>query len=492
MSGADAIARGAAATFLGHAGKVSRPVALALFTRIYGLEALGTALLVWAYVEIVSRIAGLGLDRGLQRWVPAATPDERPRVVAAALVAALAVGAPVGVLVAAVLPYVLGVTDGEVWAVRISATLLLPLLTVATTALHAVRGTRQIGALIWGRSVVEPAGFLIAGLLLAPLGGGTASLLAAYVIAMVAVAVVATRALLRTFRGADLVAAVRSPDGLPIRRLIHFSAPLGVADAVNLGLQRGDVVAVGLVTGSPAQTAAYAVAREIVTSLSKVRQGFDQVLAPVAAELHAGERHHELATSVAMAARWSATVAAPIALVLAIYPDVVLRLFGVSLPAAATALTVLAVGRWVDVATGPTAVLLGMVGRPRRVLVAAAAGLALATLGQAVLTPALGLVGAAAATSSGLVAVNLLALYWLDRLEGLHPLSGLARPVALTAVAGAVLLGLRLAAFQSDAPLMPLAAIIATWALAYVAAAIALGLLPAAWNPFRRATAEVT
>jgi hypothetical protein len=93
----------------------------------------------------VSRIAGLGLDRGLQRWVPAATPDERPRVVAAALVAALAVGAPVGVLVAAVLPYVLGVTDGEVWAVRISATLLLPLLTVATTALHAVRGTRQKG-----------------------------------------------------------------------------------------------------------------------------------------------------------------------------------------------------------------------------------------------------------------------------------------------------------------------------------------------------------
>jgi O-antigen/teichoic acid export membrane protein len=490
MSGADAIARGAAATFLGHAGKIARPVALALFTRIYGLEALGTALLVWAYIEIISRIAGLGLDRGLQRWVPAAAPDERPRVVAAALVAALAASVPIGLIVAAVLPYVLGVTTDAVWSVRISAIVLLPLTTVATTALHAVRGTRQIGALIWGRSVVEPAGFLIGGLVLAPFGGGTTSLLAAYVMAMTAVAGVALVALLRTFRGSDLLAAVRSPDGLPIRRLVHFSAPLGLADAVNLGLQRGDVVAVGLVTGSPAQTAAYAVAREIVTSLSKVRQGFDQVLAPVAAELHAGDRHQELATSVAMAARWSATVAAPLALVLAIFPDVVLRIFGVSLPAAAAALTVLAIGRWVDVATGPTAVLLGMVGRPQRVLAAAAAGLALATVGQAVLTPGLGLVGAAIATSTGLIAVNVLALYWLDRLEGLHPLSGLGRPVALTLVAGAGLLGLRVVI--GDAPLVALAAVLATWALAYVAAAIALGLLPAAWNPFRRATAEVT
>lgn len=490
MSGADAIARGAAATFLGHAGKISRPVALALFTRIYGLEALGTALLVWAYIEIISRIAGLGLDRGLQRWVPAAAPDERPRVVAAALVAALGASLPIGVMVAAVLPYVLGVTSSEVWAVRISAIVLLPLTTVATTALHAVRGTRQIGALIWGRSVVEPAGFLVGGLLLATLGGSAASLLAAYVIAMTAVGVVALVALLRTFPIGNLIASVRHPDGLPIARLVRFSAPLGLADAVSLGLQRGDVVAVGLVTGSPAQTAAYAVAREIVTALSKVRQGFDQVLAPVAAELHAGDRHHELATSVAMAARWSATVAAPLALVIAIFPDVVLGVFGVSLPAAASALTVLALGRWVDVATGPTAVLLGMVGRPRRVLAAAAAGLAVATLGQAMLTPAFGLVGAAAATSSGLVAVNLLALHWLDRLEGLHPLSGLGRPVALTAIAGVALLGLRLVI--GDAPLVPLAAVVATWAVAYLAAAIGLGLLPAAWNPFRRATAEVT
>jgi O-antigen/teichoic acid export membrane protein len=260
---------------------------------------------------------------------------------------------------------------------------------------------------------------------------------------------------------------------------------------VNLALQRVDVVAVGLLTSSTALTAAYAVARESVTALSKIRQGFDQVLAPVAAELHAGSHHAELAASAAAAARWGLVVAAPLALVFAVFPDAVLGVLGVTSAPAAAALAVLSIGRLVDVATGPTSVLLGMVGWPRLVLLDVVVGLVVAVAGQALLGPVFGLIGIAAATTAGVVVVNLLALYWLHSLENLRPVTrDLVRPVTAAAIAGAALVIARVAV-GVPAPL-PLAIGLAVWAAGYLGLALSLGLLPSAWNPFRRPAAEVT
>jgi len=482
------IARGVAVTFVGYAGKLARPVALAVFARLYGLAPLGVALLVWAWVEVVARIAGLGLDRGLQRWVPATAPEQRAGVVGAALLAAAIASLPIALVLAAVLPSIVGVAGGDALAVRLAVLFLLPVTTVAVTALHAVRGTKQIVALVWGRSVVEPGGFLIGGLVLALFSRGAPALLGAYAVSLGLVATVAVVTLDRAF-GLRAIAHALRAGGLPVRKLLAFSIPLGVADVLQLALQRGDVVAVGLVTGSAPATAAYAVAREVVTSISKIRQGFDQVLAPVAAELHVGARRAELANAASSAARWSAVIATPLALVFAVYGDAVLRIFGVSSTAAATALAILAIGRLVDAATGPTAILLAMVGRPRLVLINSLAGLVVAICGAALLGPRLGSIGVAAATSAGLVTVNLLALVWLDRLEELRPVAGLARP-AVAALAGAVaLIAIRAAVGIGLAP--ALAIVLAAWLAGYLGLAISLGLLPASWIPWRRAAVEV-
>ena len=477
MDGATQIARGAAATFLGYAGKIARPIALALFARLYGLDALGVALLVWAYVEVVARIAGLGLDRGLQRWIPATAPDERPAVVAAALIAASVAGVIAAIVVAAIVPPLVGVGGGLATAVRLAILIMLPTLTVAVTALHAVRGARQILALVWGRSVVEPVGFLIAGLALAPFARGPMPVLAAYALSIAAIAVVAAIALHRGFGLRRVAAALAHPGALRVGALLRFSIPLGVADVVNLALQRGDVVVVGLITGAPAVASGYAVAREIVTSLSKVRQGFDQVLAPVAAELHVAARRDQLAIAARMSARWGLVLAAPLALVFVAFPEPVLALFGVASPVVATALALLALGRLIDVATGPTSILLAMVGRPRLVLVDAVVGLAVALAGAAALGPRVGAVGVAAATSAGLIVVNLLALVWLDRLEDLRPVDRtLVRPALVVASAGAALVAIRVAVGAAIGP--ALIGALAAWLAAYAIAVGALGLWP--------------
>lgn len=474
-TGAQQIARGAAATFVGYAGKVARPIALALFARLYGLDALGVALLVWAWVELVSRVAGLGLDRGLQRFIPATATDEQAAAVAAALAAAGLSSVVAAVIVAALAPGAVGVTGDDAWLVQAAIVVMLPLLTVAVTALHAVRGTRQIMGLVWGRSVVEPVGFLLAGLAVAPFAREVPALLFAYAASIAGVAAVAVVALSRTFGLHRLARAARAPGAWPLCELLRFSIPLGVADVVNLALLRGDVLLVG-VYASAATTGAYAVAREIVTSLSKIRQGFDQVLAPVAAELHVTAQRRELVAAARMAARWGAVIAAPLALAMMIFPEAVLSLFGVADGAVAVALGFLAFGRLLDAATGPTSVLLAMVGRPRLVLFDAVVALAVAAAVAAALGPWLGPVGVAIAASAGLVVANLLALYWLDRFERLRPVdAGLAAPAAVAVVAGLALGGVRLAA--GAALSLPVIAAVAVWLVIYLFAAISLGLL---------------
>jgi O-antigen/teichoic acid export membrane protein len=484
MTGAALIARGAGVTFVGYAGKVSRPIALAAFSRIYGLDALGVALLVWAWIEVVARVGGLGLDRALQRWIPSAPDEDRPAWVATALMTAALVSLALAGALAAIAPAILQLDD-DALIVRIAILVMLPALAVGVTALHAVRGTKQILALVWARSVIEPGAFLVAGLVVAPILAGATAVLVAFMVSVGSVLVVGLVALSRTF-GLRRIAAAARGRRLPLGPLLTFALPLGAADVANIALQRGDVLVVGALTGSPATTSMYAIAREIVTSLSKVRQGFDQVLAPIAAELHVQRRRDELATTARMSALWGVMIAAPIALTFLVFPEPVLALFGVVDAEVAIALGVLAVGRLVDVATGPTSVLLAMVGRPRLVLLDAIAGLAVAAIAAFTLGPQLGLAGVALATSAGLVITNLLALYWLDRLEHLRPVdTGLAQPAFVVAISGFVLVALRLALGIEPTP--ALAVGVALWLAGYVVLVGSLGLLPASWLPWRRA-----
>jgi O-antigen/teichoic acid export membrane protein len=379
--------------------------------------------------------------------------------------------------------------DGiDALAVRIAALLMLPALTIGTTAFHAVRGTKQVLALVWARSVIEPGVFLAAGVLLAPFIGGLAAVIAAFAVSTIAVLVAGVAALSRTFGLRKLVRA-RGAAGVGLGELLRFGFPLGLADLASLALQRGDVVAISVTLQSPALTSGYVIAREVVTSLSKVRQGFDQVLAPVAAELHASGKHGELAQAAQLSARWGSTIATPIALVLLVFPRTVLSLFDVHDAGIAAALGILAVGRFVDIATGPTSVLLAMIGRPRLVLFDAVVGLAVALLAAGPLAERMGVAGIALATGAGLVLTNVMTLYWLDRIAHMRPLDGIfAQQLATFGVGALALLAVRAALGSALTPALLVG--FGIWLASYFALAITFGLLPSAQSPPRALTVE--
>ncbi|HEY8923221.1 MAG TPA: polysaccharide biosynthesis C-terminal domain-containing protein [Polyangia bacterium] len=477
MDGGAFIARGTAATLLGNLGRLSRPLALALVTRRFGLPAVGGALLVSACVDIAACLGGLGLDKGLQRWLPQTAARDQPRVVVGALLAALGASVVAGVVLWLAAGRLLPSAPFDITAARLALALLPAGALVPSIALNAVRGRKQILSFVWGRSVIAPGAFLLASVTLGLLTRRPEALLAAEAASAAALAAYAAMALHRTFGLAALRSAISRQAFLVIGPLLRFSLPLGVADALGLALQRMDVVALGALGWPPAILGAYAVAREIVTSLSKIRQGFDQVVAPLAAELAVARRDEELRVAAVLSLRWSAALAIPLALVMMIFAPWTLTLFGVHAPTVTVAFVVLVVGRLVDASTGPTSVLLAMVSRPRLVLANAVFGVATAVLGHMILTPRLGALGAALSTTAGLLASNSLCIFLLARVAALRPIDRSLVPLLGLGAGLALALGATRALSGGEMAVGGVA-LVALSTLGYLGLARRLGMLP--------------
>ena len=425
---ATAVARGAAITLAGHAASLARPAAFALFARLQDADALGALFMIWTSVELGARLATLGLDRGLRRW-----SGDRASATAGALVLSAVAGLGVALLLIAGLPYLVPLEPGAVWPARLVIGATLPLVASGSVALRAARGEAQIAMFVLARSVVEPILLLVGGLAMSSVLHGATALLAGFLISIVGGAGVAAWTVVRAIGLAPLSRALVQPRRWPLRQLVPTSLPLGLADLLQSAQGKLDLIAIALVTYSGQQIAGYAIASELVSGFTQVRQGYDQIIAPIAVELR-GRRADQIIAPIAVeppgrradlvhlltvGIRWSLLIALPMALVLVALPGVFLGLFGATRDIAPI-LVILVIGRGVETVLGPATSVLSVVSHPRLAMWSAASGVAIAIAGQLVLSP-LGPIGIATASSLGAIAGALIALRWLARREQIAP-----------------------------------------------------------------------
>ncbi|HEY0192091.1 MAG TPA: oligosaccharide flippase family protein [Kofleriaceae bacterium] len=408
-----AVARGTAITFAGHAASLARPLAFGLFARLHDAGALGALFLIWTTVELGARLATLGLDRGLRRWAE----EDRADATAGALVVSAVVGLAVAGVLIAVLPYLVPLPDEAVGEARLAIALGLPLLATGNVALRAARGETQTAMYVLARAVVEPVLLLVAGAAASMLLTGASALLTGFLISIIGGAVVAAYTVVRAIGGARLVRALLAPHTWPLRQLVPLSVPLGLADLLQSAQGKLDLIAVALVTHDPVAIAGYAIAAELVSGFTQVRQGYDQVIAPIAAE--ARGRRKDLIFVLTEGLRWNAVFAMPMTAAMLVFPEQFLQLLGAA-GAAAPILVFLVIGRTVETVLGPATSVITVVGRPRLALWAAAVGIAGTLAGQLGLAE-LGATGVAIASAGGAIASSVLATYWLARRERIAP-----------------------------------------------------------------------
>jgi O-antigen/teichoic acid export membrane protein len=296
----------------------------------------------------------------------------------------------------------------------------LPLLVfaIAPVALLVIQAEffKAVGSTATGtfsQAVVPPLLLLTGSLVLWLLSAGTVhAVFLAYVI--VAIASVTIAMAMWHWR---LPGIWRERGSFDIGRLLRTSMPLLLVNSMTLMLGWTDILVLGMWRDA-AEVGIYGIAMRVTLLTAFILSAINVVVAPQFAALYAEGDPAALRRLAQQSAFWSLVAAAPAILVLMLVPDLILQIFGPQFREGAGPLRILALGQFVNVATGSVAVLLVMTGHEKLMRNIVAASAALNLLGNLVLVPRYGATGAAVSTAFSLAFMNIVS--WLTVRKKLH------------------------------------------------------------------------
>ena len=171
---------------------------------------------------------------------------------------------------------------------------------------------------------------------------------------------------------------------------------------------------------SSEETGIFGAATRVAMLVSFMLAAVNNVVAPIYAELFSTKKIERLAKTARFAAILITLLSAPIFLPMLFFGDWVMTLFGSEFESGGDVLAILAFGQLINAAVGPAANLLNMSGfeRNNSTITLIAFFIMLVLIVQ--LVPEIGAVGAALATSCGIITHNVLALLEVRRKLGIN------------------------------------------------------------------------
>lgn len=194
---------------------------------------------------------------------------------------------------------------------------------------------------------------------------------------------------------------------------IMISIPLVFGSLSLMVMSRVDVLVLGIVVG-PEGTGLYSAAARMATMSAFVLGAANTIAAPMIAAAFHGGHTDQFKMIVRKVTLWSTMGAMPLFLIMMLWPQFLLGLFGQEYVAGATVLRILAIGQFVNAATGPVGFTLQMTGRERSYASITLVLMVVTVVGDLLVIPIYGDVGAATVTASGETLKNLL-MYWQVR-----------------------------------------------------------------------------
>ncbi|MEA2898264.1 MAG: hypothetical protein QOJ84_3879 [Bradyrhizobium sp.] len=390
-----------------------------MLARLVGVAGVGLYFLAITIVDISATISRLGLESASMRFASIAhSRGDRGGLaalyrnsVSLVLAAGTAIALPVWLIVSH-----LGL--GGEKAPEFRAELPLLVFAIAPVALLVIQAEffKAVGSTATGtfsQAVVPPLLLLAGSIVLWLLGAGTVhAVFLTYVI--VAIASVTLAMVTWHWR---LPGIWRERGWFDIGRLLRTSMPLLLVNSMTLMLGWTDILVLGMWRDA-AEVGIYGIAMRVALLTAFILSAINVVVAPHFAALHAEGNTAALRRLAQQSAFWTLVAAAPAILVLLLVPDLILQIFGPQFREGAGPLRILALGQLFNVATGSVAVLLVMTGHEKLMRNIVAASAALNLLGNLVLVPRYGVIGAATSTAFSLAFMNIVS--WLMVRKKLH------------------------------------------------------------------------
>jgi O-antigen/teichoic acid export membrane protein len=384
--------------------------------RLVGVAEVGLYFIAITVVEIGATFARLGLEHVALRFVSIA--HGRGDRGSMAAIYRKSLGLSAGMAMALVLPVWLIVSHlklGGDRAGEIQQALPLLILAIAPAAALALQAEffRAIGAPGTGafaQSVVQPLGLLLGAAALWWLAAATFQrVVLVYLLVLIASALFACAAWNRRLPG-----IWQEQGHFDTRLLLNTSLPLLLFASMNLVMSWTDVLVLGI-WSKPAEIGFYGVSMRIASLSAFALTAINSVVAPQFAGLYARGEHRALARLAERSSFWMLLAVAPGIVVLLAFPEFVLRAFGSNFEPGAWPLRILALGQLVNVGTGSVGYLLIMTGNQtllrNNTTVWAMANL----VGNLILVPSYGAVGAATATALSLACMNVVSWHMVRK-----------------------------------------------------------------------------
>jgi O-antigen/teichoic acid export membrane protein len=483
------LARGMTVNLVGSGYNVtSRLLFNVLVARLLGPQDTGVYYLALNVATLMGAIAVGGLDTTVIRYLARFRVDNdwggfRGTLrFAMRTVGALGIGLSAVVLVGA--PWIATIVfrKPEVTIPLRIVALYIPLYAFEWVLLAATQSFKQMKYKVYVEAMLNPTMRIILAFSVYMLGGRVYAILGMYVFSLFVCAVLAALSLRRCIP-VNLSAYVPKVDR---HEIVKYWTPLFWGNLLNFMVMYSDSFVLAHYR-STVEVGLYSVCIRLIVVMGFFLGVISQIFGPMISELHHRGEIEQLAAYAKVVTLWAVEVFAPIALIFVVASRDVLALFGKGFTVASTCLLVLVLGQFLNYVTGPVGLIINMSGWTRVQFWITAASLTLQIAMAFLLVPSMGIMGAAIANSAGVIAVNLLQVYFVWRLLHIHPFAWiLAKPfvAALAGLSVALLIGRYL-------PLTgPLHAVVAIGGMlvTYISVLLSLGLdkhSRLAWEQFR-------
>ncbi len=221
-----------------------------------------------------------------------------------------------------------------------------------------------------------------------------------------------------------------------VRTLVTYSAPLLLANLFGVVAPRADVMLLGYWV-SAEDVGVYLAAFQTAAVLALILGALDVVFAPAISRAWAANDRLTFRESYAMVHRVAFTATVPLCVLLVLFADDVLRVFGSGFAAGGSIMAVLAVGHLVNASSGCANTVLLMSGHSRIVLINTVGYGTLLIGATAAMIPVWGPSGAALAASGSFVLLNGVRVAQVWRLHRMLPWTrAIVKPLAAGGVMG--------------------------------------------------------
>ncbi len=397
-------------------------VSNALITRYLGADDYGLFVLGTRVLDFVIVISSLGFATTIVRHVAYFhARDDHARVKGTVLYS-LRVVLAVSILVLALFfvlgPYIFGrifllPEMGPLFRILL---LSLPFSLITMVYLSAMNGLKQIRDTVLIRNFINPVAFTIMVGAVVFFDLGLAGLMWIYAAAGSVTAFLAFRSLSKAYMN-------RQKSTRPLaekKELWNFSYPMLLIQIVTSITTLVPILITGYFMAN-SDVGVFNVSLKIALIVSFSLNAFAMIFAPVMSELFSKKDHAMISRLYKTITKWTFSFSLSVFFIILLFPGTLLGIFGPEFVTGTAILLFLAGGELINSGAGLVGSLILMSGRPKIILANNIFKCLLVIVLCLILIPGYGLTGAAFAVAAGQVAVNIIRLIELYRLEKMHP-----------------------------------------------------------------------